>query len=195
MKSIDYPEEKNLDVRTQLAVKLFHEISQGSKLHGWNIAFLSGFAIDAHVGYFTKNHKDVDIIITKEEAKELVFYLTNLGHTVYEAEKYKGDCLKVDQMNPEKNTQASCDIHYYWEENNKVVIPLLGEKLIFTGSFSEITEPVTFLGEDISVLKPKYLLEEKKGWCEQVKLSQCIRDPETYNADIKKILSLGSNFY
>ncbi len=190
-----YPEVKNFDERTKLAILLFHEIAQGISLHGWNISFLSGFSIDAQFGYITKNHKDLDIIISKSEAPALVEYLTSLGHTVCEAVKYKGECLKVDQSDPQKETQSSCDVHYYWEEDGKVVIPLLGKKLTFSGSFSEITEKKVFLNETILALKPQYLLEEKKGWCEQVGLSQCKEKPDEYNSDIEKISSLLENVH
>lgn len=187
MDTTTYPEEKNLNDRSKLAIKLFHEIARGVRMHGWTVAFLSGFATDTHFGYLTRNHRDVDIIISKEEAKELVKYLTELGHDVYEFEATKGECLKVDQADPEKRSQAIADLHYYWEEEGKVVIPLKGKKLMFSGSFAEITEPGEFLGEKITVLKPKYLLEEKKGWCEQIGLSQCKEKPEIYQADIDKI--------
>lgn len=187
---MQYPGEKNLNSRTEKAIQLFHDICKGSKIHNWASAFLSGFAVDAHFGYITKNHKDLDIIISKEQSLELSQYLTELGHVVYEAEKYKGECLKVDQADSDKETQAHGDIHYYWEEDGKVVIPLLGKKLVLNGSFVEITEQKEFLGETIMVLKPAYLLEEKKGWCEQVGLSQCVLKPDEYQADIDKILYL-----
>ncbi|MEK7582959.1 MAG: hypothetical protein AAB483_00955 [Patescibacteria group bacterium] len=190
MNPANYPEEKNLNDRSKLAIKLFHEIAQGARIHGWQISFLTGFAIDAHFGYLTKNHKDVDIIISKDEAKQLTTYLTTLGHTVFEVEDTKGECLKVDHADPERPSQALADLHYFWEEDGKVVIPLKGKKLVFSGSFSEMTESRKLLGEDITVLKPHYLLEEKKGWCEQVGLSQCREKPELYQADIDKITFL-----
>lgn len=154
------------------------------------IAFLSGFAIDAHLGCLAKNHKDVDIMISKDEAKELAKYLTNLGHSVYEVEKYKGEILKVDQADPEKETQAHCDIHFFWEENGKVIIPLSGKKLIFSNVFDEITEELSFLGENIKVLKPQYLKEEKQGWIDQIGLIPSEERMKEYDADMDKISAL-----
>ncbi len=190
MYSKKYPEEKNLTDRSKLAIQLFHEIAQGAQQNGWQLCFLSGFAIDAQFGYITKNHKDVDIIISKEEAPELTAYLTGLGHTIYETADTKGECLKVDRADPQRESQAHADIHYFWEEEGKVVIPLLGKKLVLSGSFSELGVRRKLLGEDILALKPKYLLEEKMGWCNQVGLSQCKEKPALYQADIDKITCL-----
>ncbi|MEX2411305.1 MAG: hypothetical protein WD607_08055 [Candidatus Paceibacterota bacterium] len=181
------PEKIELDKRTNRAIEIFHKISKLSKKFEWRVALLSGFAIDAHFGYLTKNHRDVDIMMPKDQADLLGKHLEKMGHDVYEAEKFKGECLKVDQADPKKDTQAHCDIHYFWEENKKVVIPLLGKKLIFSKSFNEMTTTKEFLGEKMRILKPKYLLEEKIGWCKQIGLSQCKDKPEEYKADINKI--------
>ncbi len=148
---------------------------------------MSGFAIDAHFGYLTKNHRDVDIIISKEQGAEIIDYLKNLGHTIYEEEKSKGECLKVDQADPEKPSRCHADIHYFWEEDGKVVIPLNGKKLIFSDSFLNITEEISFLGEDVRVLKLKYLAEEKNGWRDQIGLPQSEEREKSYIADMEKI--------
>lgn len=192
MHSQKYPEEKSIHEQTQKAIALFHEIAQGAKEHNWKVAFLSGFAIDAHFGYMTKNHKDVDIMILKEQGAELAQYLTNLGHTVYEEENSKGECLKVDQADPEKPSRCHCDIHYFWEEEGKVVIPLRGKKLTFSESFSNITEELSFLDEKVLVLTPKYLAEEKNGWRDQIELPRSEEREKAYLEDMQKITYLGA---
>jgi len=186
-----YPEEKNLNQRTLKAIQLFHEIAQGAKKHNWTIVFLSGFAIDAHFGYITKNHKDVDVMILKEQIKEMGLYLIDLGHELYEIDK--GECLKVDHADPEKLNQTYGDIHYCWEEQGKAVIPLHGKKLVFSTSLSEIAEKRSMLGEIIPVLKPQFLIEEKRGWREQIGLAQSPERLKQYEEDMNKIKFILAN--
>jgi len=189
-----YTEETKPDKDTLDAIRLFHEIAQGANASGWRAAFLSGFAIDAHFGYLTRNHGDVDIMIPEAEAPQLATLLDSFGHTVYEPEALRGECLKVDQIDPEKPLGAHADIHYFHEEDGKVVIPLFGRKLVFSGSFGEITEIRDFLSESVRVLKPDYLLEEKRGWEQQVGLKNDTEERRKKSeSDIEKIAFLIKN--
>lgn len=190
-----YPEEKHFTDRSKKAIRLFHEIAQAINDHGWRAGFLSGFAIDAHFSYLTRSHRDVDIFISEEEAKLLGKHLANLGHEIYESPRSKGEMLKVDRADPTNPSQTLCDVHYFWEEDGKTVIPLHGKKLVFSGGFSRITEEKEFLGEKIKVLTPEYLLEEKKGWREQVGLDGAMDEErrKAYEADMDKIYFLLKN--
>jgi hypothetical protein len=182
---MEYPEEKNLNERSIKAIELFHEIAQGAREHGWTVIFLSGFAFDAHLGHLTRNHKDVDVMVPKEYMPELRRYLTSRGHELYEIDK--DECIKVDHADPEKSGQTFADLHYCWEEAGRVVIPLKGKKLVFSGGFSEIAEQLSFLGETILVLKPEFLAEEKMGWKEQIGLPQPPERVAQHEEDMEKV--------
>jgi len=183
-------DQDEFDERTRQAIELFHVIANAANQHEWRLAFLSGFAIDAHLGRLTRAHADVDVMLPEKEARQLAAHLESAGHHVDEPEELRDECLKVNTLDPEKPMSALCDIHFFYEEKGKAVIPLAGKKLAFSAPFAAMVERKNFLGESVSVLKPAYLLEEKIGWCEQVGLDRCRTEPEVYASEIEKIKAL-----
>jgi len=174
---IKYPPLNEPNERTQKAIVLFHQIARKAREENWEYSFLSGFAIDAHFGYLTRDHRDVDVMVSIETAKKLQVFLESLGHFVYEPEKIKGEALKVDQADEEHPMRCSCDIHYFWEdESGNVVIPLLGKEMHFSAGIKDATEELNFLEEKAIFLKPEFILEEKNGWRDQIGLP--VREPE-----------------
>lgn len=158
--------------RTSKAIALFRKIATESRKQNWNVVFLSGFAVDAHVGYLTRQHKDVDLMALPEIIPKIKLFLEQEGHTVYEPESIEGECLKVDQAEPDKPLRSHCDIHYYFsDEQGKAFMLHEGKQMKFTASALDASEDLTFLGETARFLKLQYLLEEKKGWHEQVGLT------------------------
>jgi hypothetical protein len=176
-----YPEITSLTERTLRALELYKKLAREARKRGWKIAFLSGLAVDANFGYLTKQHRDADIIASSETIKEIVKFLEREGHNVYEPEKVKGECLKVDQAEPDRPMRAHCDIHYYWEQDGKIIIPLLGKRLSLSAGFYDATVELEFMGEWARFLKPQYILEEKIGWRDQIGLEQ--REEYTYEME------------
>ncbi|MHB8660499.1 MAG: nucleotidyltransferase domain-containing protein [Minisyncoccota bacterium] len=167
-----YPPLLQSSERTQKALTLFKEIAREARKENWRIAFLSGLATDAHFGYLTRDHRDVDLIASRETAQKIRTFLESLGHTVYEPDKVKGECLKVDQAESDKPMRAHCDIHYFREdEEGRVIIPLFGKELHFSANLEDSTDEIEFLCERSRFLKTKYLLEEKDGWRDQIGLT------------------------
>jgi hypothetical protein len=169
-----YPKlaDSEISERTAKAILLFKKIAQKAREEDWEIVFLSGFAVDAHFGYLTRQHKDIDIMARVQVVPKIRLFLESEGHTVYEPEKVKGECLKVDQAEPDKPMRSHGDIHYFWEDvEGKVTMPLLGKELKLSAGVKEVSEELAFLGETARFLKPAYLLEEKRGWHEQVGLA------------------------
>lgn len=158
--------------RTAKAIALYKKIAGEARAQKWEIVFLSGFAVDAHFGYLTRQHKDVDLTAKAEVVSQIKSFLEREGHTVYEPEKIKGECLKVDQAEPDKPMRSHCDIHYFWEDDQgRVTLSHGGKEMKLSVGAVEASEEINFLGETARFLKPEYLLEEKKGWHEQVGLT------------------------
>jgi hypothetical protein len=178
-----YPELKEPNERTLKAIDLYKKIAHQAQSKGWKIAFLSGLAADANCGYLTRQHRDADIISHKDTAQEIKKFLESEGHVVYEPEETKGECLKVDQAEINHPMRSHCDIHYFWEEDDHLIIPAFGKKLKFTSDFENITVSLEFLGEKARFLKPKYIIEEKIGWRDQIGLTF----REEYAKEIEKI--------
>jgi hypothetical protein len=168
-----YPPIIELNERTLKAIEMFKILSTEANLQNWKIAYMSGFAIDSHFGYFTRQHRDIDIMAPKEDMEKIRKFFESIGHEVYELDKFKGDNLKVDHADANRETQTFCDIHRFYENaDGRVAVPLLGRELVFSGSFDEITEMKGFLGITTCFLKSKYIKEEKIGWQKQVGLPE-----------------------
>jgi hypothetical protein len=180
----NYPEVTKLTERTQKALDLYKKIAHKAQEKNWKIAFLSGLAVDANFGYITRQHRDADIIASKEDAQHIKDFLESEGHVVYSPNEVMGECLKVDQANPDRPMHCHCDIHYFWEDaSNNITIPLLGKVMKLTANFEDATTVLHFWGETARFLKPKYILEEKIGWRDQIGLK--MRDE--YILEMKKI--------
>lgn len=178
-----YPPISEPNERTLKALDLYKKIAHEAQKKDWKIAFLSGLAADANFGYLTRQHRDADLIVSKEQAQEIKSFLESEGHIVYEPDEVKGECLKVDQADPEKPMRSHCDIHYFWESEGVVVIPGFGKELKFSGNFEEITVELEFYNEKARFLKPQYIIEEKLGWRDQIGMK--FRDE--YMEEIKKL--------
>jgi hypothetical protein len=184
-----YPELSEPTERTKEAIALFQGIAHEAREKGWGIAFLSGLAVDAHFGYLTRQHRDVDLIALQEVIPEITSFLESKGHVISDPGEIKGESLKVDPTDPENNpTWSHGDIHsYFTDEKGNVVIPHRGKELKFAGSMEEITEELSFLGETARFLKLQNLLEEKIGWNEQVGFRGTKENEEKNNKEIEKI--------
>lgn len=184
-----YPEITEPTERTKEAIALFKEIAHEAKEKGWDITFLSGLAVDAHFGYLTRQHRDVDLIALQKVIPEIKLFLESKGHIISDPGEIKGESLKVDPTDPENNpTWSRGDIHsYYTDEKGNVVIPHRGKELKFAGSMEEITEELSFLGESARFLKLQNLLEEKIGWNEQVGFRGTEENEEKNKKEIEKI--------
>jgi hypothetical protein len=170
----DYPPLKSEDItpRTAKAIALFQEIAQEAHVQNWEVFFLSGFAVDAHFGYLTRQHKDVDLMVSSETIPHIKSFLESKGYAPYEPEFVKGECLKVDQAEPDKPMRSHADIHYFWEDSEgRVTMLAQGKEMKLSAGAREATEELIFLGETTRFLKPKFLLEEKYGWHKQAGLT------------------------
>jgi len=166
-----YPELSDPSERTKETVELFKEIARESREKGWGVAFISGLAVDAHFGYLTRNHRDVDLMALREAMSDIKSFLESKKHIVTDPGKIKGDSFKVDATDPDHPSWSRGDIHRYSiDEKGNVIIPHGDKELKFSGSIDEITEELSFFGESARFLKPQYLLEEKAGWVEQIGL-------------------------
>ncbi len=183
--------EEEIDKRTKRAVSIFKKLIIQAKEKNWRYVVLSGFAVDSHLGYLSRNHKDVDFIIDKNDIEEVKFFLKKEGHLVCESKKYGNDLLRVDPIDAETTRAAHCDIHisFFDGKTNEVVIPMYGKEIRFTGNYNEISTERNFLGVKPRVLLPNLLIEEKKGWVEKIGLS----GREERNAlEIKKIQKISA---
>lgn len=178
-----YPPVEEQAERTIKALDLYKKIAAEAHLRGWKIAFLSGLATDANFGYLTRQHRDADLIASKETAEEIKKFLESEGHTVYEPDEVKDECLKVDQAEPDKPMRCHSDIHYFWEEDGKIVIPAFGKKMSLSADFDHATHELEFMGVTARFLKPEYIIEEKYGWRDQVGMTF----REEYQKEIDKI--------
>ncbi|HEY4489974.1 MAG TPA: hypothetical protein VJC12_01810 [Candidatus Paceibacterota bacterium] len=168
-----YPVLSQPSERTLKAVAIYKIIARQAINEGWQVIFLSGLATDAHFGYLTRQHRDADLMTPRDTAQKIKIFLESEGHTVYEPDKVKGECLKVDQAEPGSPMHCHCDIHYFWEdENSRVTIPLLGKELKLSTSAKEASEEIEFLGEKALFLRPQYIIEEKIGWRDKIGLEQ-----------------------
>jgi len=160
-----YPELVDLSERTKEVVTLFQEIAREAREKSWGLVFISGLAVDAHFGYLTRQHRDVDAMVLRDAISDVKSFLELKGHVVNE----RGEGLKIDPTDPEHPAWSHGDIHYYYaDEKGDVIIPHDGKELKFTAPIEELTEELSFLGESAKFLKSRYLLEEKAGWTDQV---------------------------
>jgi len=179
-----YPVLGEANERTLKVVAIYKKVAKEARREGWYVVFLSGLATDAHFGYLTRQHRDADLMTSKETAQKIKSFLESKGHVVYEPDKVKDECLKVDQAESGSPMRSHCDIHYFWEdEDGRVTIPLLGKELKLGTSAKEASEEIEFLGEKALFLKPEYIIEEKIGWRDQIGLEQ----REEYVQEIDKI--------
>src|SRR3989344_4724436 len=168
-----YPVLGEANERTLKVVAIYKKVAKEARREGWYVVFLSGLATDAHFGYLTRQHRDADLMTPRDTAQKIKIFLESEGHTVYEPDKVKGECLKVDQAEPGSPMHCHCDIHYFWEdENSRVTIPLLGKELKLSTSAKEASEEIEFLGEKALFLRPQYIIEEKIGWRDKIGLEQ-----------------------
>ena len=162
-----------MDERTKRAIELFKKITIKAEKENWKYVILSGFALDAYLGYISRNHKDVDFIIDKNNIAAVKLFLEKEGHLVCESVKYGNDLLRVDPIDKESTRAAHCDIHisFFDEKTKEVVIPMLGKEIRFKGNYDTISTEKEFLGVKAKVLSLPLLLEEKRGWEEKIGLS------------------------
>jgi hypothetical protein len=164
--------DEEINERTKKAIYLLKEVATEAIDKKWKYVVLSGFAIDAYLGYISRNHKDVDLIMDKGDIKEAVSFLENNGHLVCESKGHGKDLLRVDPIDKETTRAAHCDIHisYFDEKSNDVVITMHGNEMRFAGNYQDISTEKEFLGVKIKVLLPNLLLKEKKDWVEKIGL-------------------------
>lgn len=184
------PSDK-IDERTKKAIKLFRKIATEASKNNWKYVVLSGFAVDSYLGYISRNHKDVDLIIDKNDIEAVKLFLKNEGHQVCESKKYGSDLLRIDPIDTETTRAAHCDIHisFFDDKSNEVIIPMLGKEMRFKGNYGDISIEKEFLGVRVKVLLPNLLLEEKKGWVEKIGLSGREERNDLENIKIEKIIS------
>ena len=180
-----------LDERTKKAVALFKIIVIKAHEEKWQYVTLSGFAVDSYLGYMSRNHKDVDFIIDRNDIEAVKLFLEQEGHLVCESKKYGNDLLRIDPIDIETTRAAHCDIHisFFDGKTGEVVIPMLGKEMRLKGNYSDISTEKEFLGVKVKVLLPKLLLEEKKGWVEKIGLSGREERNNLENIKIGKIIS------
>ena len=177
---------EEMDERTKKAIEILKEIATEALNKKWKYVVLSGFAVDAYLGYVSRNHKDVDFIVDKSDIAEVREFLEKNRHLVCESKKHGNDLLRVDPIDRETTRAAHCDIHisYFDETLNQVVITMHGNEMRFAGNYQDISAEKEFLGVKTKVLLPDLLIKEKKGWEEKIGLS----GREEKNAlEIKKI--------
>jgi len=177
---------EEIDERTKKAIDLFKKIVIQASEKKWKYVVLSGFAVDSYFGYISRNHKDVDFIIDRDNIGEARKFLEKEGHLVCESKGHGDDLLRVDPINAETTRAAHCDIHisFFNEKTKEVVVPMHGNEIRFSGNYDDISTEKEFLGVKAKVLLPGLLIEEKKGWKEKIGLS----GREEKNAlEVKKI--------
>ncbi|MCF7865760.1 MAG: hypothetical protein K9M11_04655 [Candidatus Pacebacteria bacterium] len=160
-----------LDERSKRSLILYKEIASEALTEGWVVYFLAGFAIDAHCGYFTRQHGDIDLMADSLTVERIKVFLESKGHVVYEPEEVRGECYKVDQAREDKPMYCHADIHRYWEDEfGRATMPSHGKLLKFSTNARDASVEISFLGVKARFLKLEYLLEEKIGWHNQVGL-------------------------
>jgi hypothetical protein len=165
--------DKEIDERTKKAINLFQKIVTKAKEKNWKYVILSGFAVDAYLGYISRNHKDVDFIIDKNDIKEVWKFLESEGHLVCKSKGRGDNLLRIDPIDAETTRAAHCDIHisFFDDKSKEVVIPMRGNEIRFNGTYDSISAEKEFLGVKAKVLLPNLLIEEKKGWTEKIGLT------------------------
>ena len=165
--------KEQMNERTKKAIELFKKVAIKTREKKWKYVTLSGFAIDAYLGYISRNHKDVDFIVDKNDIEAVKSFLEKEGHLVCESKTHGKDLLRVDPINAETTRAAHCDIHIssFDNQTNEVVITMHGNEMRFAGNYGDISMEKEFLGVKAKVLLPKLLIEEKKGWVEKIGLS------------------------
>jgi hypothetical protein len=185
--------EKELDEKTKRATILFKKIVVEAHKDNWKYVILSGFAIDIHLGYFSRNHKDVDFLIDKSNIDDVKSFLQKQGHAVYESDKYGKDLLRVDPTIIDGQIRlADCDIHigFFDENTNEVVLPMNRGEIRFPGSYEQITVQKEFLGVQSKILKLPLLVREREGWKEKIGLTGREERNELENQKVQKIISI-----
>jgi hypothetical protein len=184
--------DSEIDERTKKAIVLFEKIVNKAKQENWKYVVLSGFAVDAYLGYISRNHKDVDFLMDRNNIKEVWKFLESEGHLVCESKNHGDNLLRIDPIDAETTRAAHCDIHisFFDDKLKEVVIPMRGNEMRFNGTYDDISVEREFLGVKAKILLLPLLLEEKKGWTEKIGLS----GREERNAlEIKKIQTIIDN--
>jgi hypothetical protein len=188
-----YPELTEPSERTKKAIAIFKEIAREASERGREVVFMSGLAVDAHFGYLTRDHRDVDLMALGDAISDIKSFLESNGHVITDP-GVRGESFKVDPTDPNHPTWSHGDLHlYHKDEKNNVVIPHDGKELKFNASIEEMTEELTFLGERARFLKPQYLLEEKVGWNDQVGFRGTEENEVKNQKEIEKIKFLIEN--
>jgi len=187
----EFPEYTNINERTKKSIDLYKKISKEANDKQWDVIFLSGFAFDANVGHITRDHRDIDLMISKDEAEKLAEFLVSEGHDVYSVEKSRGEMLKIDSIESTRSSSAHGDIHYFWNDSGgKATIPLYGKLLQFSTNSKSLYNEMEFLGHKSKFLKPNFLLEEKLGWQNQIGLTGREVENEKVKDKIRNLISL-----
>jgi len=183
--------DEAMDDRTKKAIVLLKEIASEALSKQWKYVVLSGFAIDAYLGYISRNHKDVDLIADKNNIGEIKSFLEKKGHLVCESKKHGSDLLRIDPIDKETTRRAHCDIHIssFDKDTNEVIITIHGNEMRFAGNYDDISLEKEFLGVRIKVLLPELLIKEKKDWVEKIGLSGREERNALEVEKIKKIIS------
>jgi hypothetical protein len=186
-----YPPIEEMNERTKKAVDLFKKIAKKSWEEKWEVAFLSGLATDASFGYLTRQHKDVDLMASRDAIEKIKEFLESEGYNVYEPDRVKGECLKVDQFGEDNPMRSHGDLHiFYTDEVGNAIIPLDRKELKFKNPLSEMIREIEFFGEKAKFLKPEFILEEKAGWKDQIGLTGHEEENEREIIKIKDLLKV-----
>lgn len=188
--------DDQFDERTRRSIAILKKIAIKAFEMKWKYVVLSGYAIDAHLGYVSRNHKDIDLLVDKNDIQSVRLFLEKEGHAVFESKKYGKDLLRVDPLNEETTQAAHCDIHisYIDEQLGCIVVPMLGKEMQFKGNYESITENKEFLGVNIKALRADLLIDEKKGWEEKIGLSGRDERNNSEIIKIKQIIHQGSKW-
>ncbi len=182
--------EGEMDERTKKAIDLFKRIVIRASEKNWKYVVLSGFAVDAYLGYISRNHKDVDFIIDRDNVGDAKIFLEKEGHLVCKSKAHgEDDLLRIDPIDAETTRAAHCDIHisFFDDKTKEVVIPMHGKEIRFAGDYNDISIEKEFLGVKAKVLLPNLLIEEKKGWVEKIGLAWREGREEKNALEVKKI--------
>ena len=182
--------DEDMDERTKKAIDLFKKIVVQASGKNWKYVVLSGFAVDSYLGYISRNHKDVDFIIDRDNIEEAKKFLKKEGHLVCGSKAHgEDDVLKIDPIDAETTRSAHCDIHisFFDDKTKEVVIPMHGNEIRFSGDYDDISAERKFLGVKTKVLLPNLLIEEKKGWTEKIGLSARPEREKKNALEVKKI--------
>ena len=184
-----YPPVDEIDERTKKALDIFKKITRKAREENWEVAFLSGLAVDANFGYLTRQHKDADLMASRDTIEKIREFLESEGHTVYEPERIKGECLKVDQFKEDSPMGAHGDLHiFYLGDDGNAVIPLDKKELKFKNPLAKMICELEFFGEKANFLKPEFILEEKRGWKDQIGLTGHEEKNERENIKLKDLI-------